>query len=177
MFRAKPLLWLPFGLLLGAFVVALAVEYGWLPGGIARDTGAFFVQMILPPPPLIVPFIGGFLAPRASWLVGLLVGVFYSFLLTVLWVAGATSTEGLTGAQLSESLLPLWVMSVLFATVSGGFAAWYRNFLRTSQERARANRLAREKEQAQKAKEQARKDREAQRAGATAGTTGGKATG
>ena len=41
--------------------------------------------------------------------------------------------------------------------------AWYRRFLRSSQERTRANRALREQEQARKAKEQARAAKEAAR--------------
>ncbi|CAN5497809.1 hypothetical protein BH24CHL9_BH24CHL9_10660 [soil metagenome] len=47
--------------------------------------------------------------------------------------------------------------------IAAGFASWYRTFLRSSQERARTNRAAREREQALKAKEQARADKAAVR--------------
>ena len=54
-------------------------------------------------------------------------------------------------------------VAILFGTLGAGFAAWYRNFLRQSQERARQNRMAREQQAKVKAKEDARKEREAQR--------------
>jgi hypothetical protein len=47
--------------------------------------------------------------------------------------------------------------------LAAGFAAWYKRFLRSSQERAKANRALREQEQARKAKEQARADKQAAR--------------
>jgi hypothetical protein len=54
-------------------------------------------------------------------------------------------------------------MAILVGVFAGGFAAWYRRFLRSSQERAKANRTIKEQEQARQAKEQARADKEAAR--------------
>lgn len=164
MFLAKPLLWLPFLLLLAAFGIVLAYTNDALPAGVVGDVAIFYVGMVLPPPPLVIFFIGGFLAPRGSWLVGLILGVFYSTLITILNVMAPGATEQVTpGAELAESLTATWFMSIAFGTLAGGFAAWYRNFLRSSQERARANRIAREREKAIQAKEQARKDKESAR--------------
>jgi hypothetical protein len=159
MFMAKPLLWLPFLLLLAAFGIVLAQINEALPPGMVGDVAVFYVQMVLPPPPLVIFFIGGFLAPRASWLVGLILGVFYASLLTILNALSPAATGEVTSAELTESLAPIWIMSLGFGALAGGFAAWYRNFLRSSQERARANRAAREREQAAKAKEEARQAR------------------
>jgi hypothetical protein len=170
MFLRKPLLWLPFALLLVAFAVVLAVYAKFLPTGVVGDVAVFYAGMVLPPPPLVIYFIGGFLAPRGSWLVGVILGIFYSVLITILSALAPGATEEVSpgsGALITESLVATWVMSIAFGGLAGGFAAWYRNFLRSSQERARANRLAREREQAQKAKEQARADRAAQRQAAT----------
>ena len=50
----------------------------------------------------------------------------------------------------------MWGIAILVGILAAGFAAWYRRFLRSSQERAKANRQSREQEQARKAKEQAR---------------------
>ena len=49
------------------------------------------------------------------------------------------------------------------ALIAAGFAAWYRAFLRQSQERAKANRIAREQQMRAKAKEQERVAKEEQR--------------
>lgn len=166
MFIAKPLLWVPFLLLLVAFFVVLAYANGALPTGVIGDTAIFYAQLTWPFPPLVMFFIGGFLAPRASWLVGSLVGVFYAILFTIVTVTypgtNAEVTPG-AGGGIEESLVIIWVMSIGFGALAAGFASWYRNFLRNSQERARANRMAREKEAALKAKEQAKADRAAQR--------------
>jgi hypothetical protein len=74
----------------------------------------------------------------------------------------STTGEGAPAvtAELALQTIGLGLMIGIFA---GGFAAWYRRFLRSSQERARVNRMQREQEQARKAKEQARADKEAAR--------------
>jgi hypothetical protein len=169
-------MWVPFVMLIASFVLALLIVEGALPAGTASDLGGLYVSMTLPPTSLFVFFIGGFLASRASYLVGAVLGVFDAVLITLLYVMApaVTSNEQLQGAGLTagqgtsavvtlDQLLPLWAIAVLVGILAAGFAAWYRGFLRGSQERARANRAAREREQATKAKEQARADRQAAR--------------
>ena len=165
----KPLVWLPFGLLLLAFLIELARQGGALPEGQAGDIAILYVQLTLPPTSLFVFFIGGFVADRASYLVGALLGVFDALLITILVLGDQTDFEGtgvteVTGEQSTiEALAPLWGIAILVGIFAAGFAAWYRRFLRSSQERARINRAAREKEQAQKAKDQAKADKQAAR--------------
>ena len=165
----KPLVWLPFGLLLAAFLIELARQGGALPEGQVGDIAVLYVQLTLPPTSLFVFFIGGFVADRASYLVGALLGVFDALLITILVLGDQTDFEGtgvteVTGNQSTlEALAPLWGIAILVGIFAAGFAAWYRRFLRSSQERARVNRAAREKEQAQKSKDQARADKQAAR--------------
>ncbi|MGD8683951.1 MAG: hypothetical protein PVG27_08380 [Chloroflexota bacterium] len=161
----KPLVWLPFGLLLLAFTLELMRQGGAIPEGQVGDILVLYIQLTLPPTSLFVFFIGGFVAPRASYMVGGLLGAFDALLITILVMrdqnalAGSGVTEVSSEAVSLGSLAPLWGMALLIGTFAGGFAAWYRRFLRSSQERAAANRAAREREQAEKAKEQARADR------------------
>ncbi len=165
----KPLVWLPFGLLLLAFGLELARQSGALPEGQVGDILVLYIQLTLPPTSLFVFFIGGFVAPRASYLVGAMLGVLDATLITILVVrdqaalAGSGVTE--VGAETAsiETLGPLWGMAIIVGVFAGGFAAWYRRFLRSSQERAAANRAAKEREQAEKAKAQARADKQAAR--------------
>ena len=161
----KPLVWLPFGLLLLAFGLELARQNGSLPEGQVQDIATLYIQLTLPPTSLFVFFIGGFVAPRGSYLVGALLGVFDALLITILVfmdqgaLEGAGITEvGSEEAQLAD-LVPLWGIAIMVGIFAAGFAAWYRRFLRSSQQRAAANRAQREREQAEKAKEQARADR------------------
>ncbi len=160
----KPLVWLPFGLLLLAFFLELARQGGALPEGQVSDIGGLYVQLTLPPTALFIFFIGGFLADRSSYLVGGILGVFDATLITILVVIGSESAlDGSGVTEAAESLLTLWGIAILVGVFAAGFAAWYKRFLRSSQERARANRAVKEKEQAEKAKEQARADKQAAR--------------
>ena len=63
----------------------------------------------------------------------------------------------------SSRWAPLWGIGLLVGVFAGGFAAWYRRFLRSSQERAAAQPRCQGTEQARKAKEQARADKQAAR--------------
>jgi hypothetical protein len=160
-------LWIPFALLIASFFLALALDRRFFPAGADQIVGTY-VALTLPPTALFVFFIGGFLAPRASYLVGAVLGLIDGILYAiVLLLAPPAATPPPAGTQQSVAtpldVLLVIAVAVVFGTLAAGFAAWYRNFLRQSQERARANRLAREQQAKIKAKEDARKEREAQR--------------
>ena len=172
----KPLVWAPFGMLLLAFVLALAIVSDGLPAGTVADLSGLYVSLTLPPTSLFVFFIGGFVADRASYLVGAILGLVDAVLITLLYImapAVATNQQlqqaGLVGPQAGGTapgiaeLAPLWGIAIFVGIFAAGFAAWYKRFLRSSQERARANRAQREQEQAERAKAQARADKQAAR--------------
>jgi hypothetical protein len=161
----KPLVWLPFGLLLLAFGLEVARQNDMLPEGQVGDIMTLYIQLTLPPTSLFVFFIGGFVAPRASYLVGGILGIFDALLITILV---AMDQSGLEGSGITEvgsgeaglsELAPLWGIAILVGVFAAGFAAWYRRFLRSSQQRAATNRANNEREQAQKAKDQARTEK------------------
>lgn len=81
-----------------------------------------------------------------------------------------TANAGADGfrANSASDVLAIIFIAVMIGTLAAGFAAWYRNFLRSSQERARANRAAREQQMRAKAKEDERKAKEEQRKAAIA---------
>lgn len=160
----KPLVWVPFGMLLVAFVLELARQGGAMPEGQVTDLGTLYVQLTLPPTSLFVFFIGGFVADRSSYLVGAILGAFDALLITLLVVIAPEANLESSGiSEVAEGLLPLWGIAIFVGTFAAGFAAWYKRFLRSSQERARANKAIREREQAEKAKERARADKQAAR--------------
>jgi len=159
----RPLVLVPFGMLIVAFVLELLRQAGTLPAGGIGEIALLYIQLTLPPTALFVFFIGGFLAPRASWLVGGLLGAFDALLITLLVVVSPQEQLEGSVSEVAQGLIPLWGIAIMVGVLAAAFAAWYRTFLRSSQERARANRMAREREQAERAKEQARKDREAAR--------------
>lgn len=178
-----PKVWIPFGVLLLSFAMAMllpvskTVSYG--PGMFTEVLGssifpsgmdkiaALFVQLTLPPTALFVFFIGGFLAPRASYLVGALLGLVDGILWSIYVFTTGGSQEGFKAGNVSDVVAIIGI-AVLIGTIAAGFAAWYRAFLRQSQERAKANRIAREQQMRAKAKEQERVAKEEQRQAAIA---------
>jgi hypothetical protein len=90
---------------------------------------AYFVQT----PAIGGVFLAGFLAPRASWLLGVIVGlvaaVCYTLLiLTVFGEATANAPEGIARDTITAAFTLSPVMGGLFAAA----AAWYRRFLQLS---------------------------------------------
>ncbi len=175
----KPLVWLPFGLLALTFVLSVALINGVfddLPELLGNGV-SLYISLTLHPTSLFIFFIGGFLAPRASYLVGGILGVLSATVWTaVMTIATETmraqyadtlltaNAEGEIAGLTTEAIVQTYGLGLVIGTLAGGFASWYRRFLKSSQQRAAANRAAREREQAEKAKEQARADREALRA-------------
>ena len=172
-FFSRKLVWLPFGLLALTFVLSVALINGALddlPDAV-NQVVSLYISLTLHPTSLFIFFIGGFLAPRGSYIVGGVLGVL-SALIYIAVVSLATdvaresaetlmsTTGGEVPAVSTDLIIQTLGMGLVIGIFAGGFAAWYRRFLRSSQERAAANRAAREREQALKAKEQARADRE-----------------
>lgn len=87
---------------------------------------AYFIQT----PAIGAVFIAGFLAPRASWLLGILVGLISAACYTAIGVSGMVSVpQGTDATQIvTASFLLSPIMGALFAAA----AAWYRRFLQLS---------------------------------------------
>jgi hypothetical protein len=152
LFRERRLLYVPFVLLLLAFVLGMALTQGAITDPQLTQIIATFVQFTLPPSSLLLFFLGGFIAPRSSYLIGLLLGILDGVLYELLLIStpgvrivaesnpADTSTIQLTATSIAVGI----VYAIIIGTVGAAFAAWYRNFLRSSQERARQSRLDRE---------------------------------
>lgn len=115
------------------FLISLALVFvGFVAWVIVPNTITFFLFQTLTLPPAMLPiFLVGFTAPRASYLLGLLVGlvdiVLYS--VYVVYIAAPASSEAIpVGDFLFSGLTVGLPASVLF---SAG-AAWYRRFLALS---------------------------------------------
>ena len=175
----KPLVWLPFGLLGLTFVLSVALINGVFDdmNEIISNVVSLYISLTLHPTSLFIFFIGGFVAPRASYIVGGILGVLSATVWTaVMTIATETAREQYAETLLtanaegeivglsSEAILQTYGLGLVIGILAGGFASWYRRFLRSSQQRAAANRAAKEREQAEKARDQARADREALRA-------------
>lgn len=115
------------------FLISLALVFaGFVAWILVPNTITFFLFQTLTLPPAMLPiFLVGFTAPRASYLLGLLVGlvdiVLYS--VYVVYIAAPASSEAVPVADFLFSGLTVGLpASVLF---SAG-AAWYRRFLALS---------------------------------------------
>jgi hypothetical protein len=152
LFRDKRLLYIPFALLLIAFLAGLALTQDVITDPQLTQVIATFVQFTLPPSSLLLFFLGGFIAPRSSYLIGLLLGIFDGVLYELLLIStpgvrivGEGTPVDTTVIQLTATSITVGIVyAIIIGTVGAAFAAWYRNFLRSSQDRARQSRLERD---------------------------------
>ena len=124
--RSKAL-WVPIVLVVGT-TVALAVTNG--ADVISQFMYAYFVQT----PAIGGVFLAGFLAPRASWLLGAIVGmvsgVCYAVLISVLPAFVAATSADPAAAQ--ETIVAALILSPVMGAFFAAAAAWYRRFLQLS---------------------------------------------
>lgn len=166
MLLTRKRLWIPFVMVIVAFIAGMFGNRNALPAALI-EPAAVYVQLVLPTQSLIAFFLAGFMAPRASYLVGLLLGLMTGPLYAIWYweafgaqLAADLATRG-TIITFEQFLAQTTLQGALFGTLAAGFASWYRGFLRSSQERGRQNRIAREQQALQKRKEA---EREARRA-------------
>ena len=111
-------------------VIAATVFVALLP---TSSLAGFAFQTFVLPPAIAPIFVAGFFAPRASYLIGLVVSLIdalaYAFLVIVIAPTIGTATPGPDVASLVGTALVVGPTSgVLFASA----AAWYRRFLALS---------------------------------------------
>ena len=120
-------IWLPVLLTIGA-TIATAVT-----GANDMVTGLLFTYFVVFPA-IGGVFIGGFLAPRASWLVGIVVGLVSAACYVALGVAGLLPPP--FGEQFTANATGASVSAFVYSPIMGAFfaaaAAWYRRFLALS---------------------------------------------
>jgi hypothetical protein len=154
--RGIPIMWLPFILIIVGFVLALLEPFQGLDAGIAGIL-AFYVQTFFIPTGLLTFLLAGFMAPRASYLVGFIVGVFNAVLLVIAFgVVLNSQIIAVAGDQASTAIFWMIGYALLIGPLAAAFAAWYRNFLNRMNTQSRDRRIAREVEAAKKRKEEAR---------------------
>ncbi len=127
-----PALWLPVLItILGSVVVAVV---GIGQSSIVGLLAAVVFQFFLFPPSLGGPFVAGFLAPRASWLLGAIVGLVSAVCYSVIILAFplAVTTKVPDAALTQSAVLSSFVLSPVVSAVFAAAAAWYRRFLRLS---------------------------------------------
>lgn len=158
MFASRRLLWVPLGLLLIGFVVNF-----WAGAftGDAAAIPALYVQFFFYPPALFTFFIAGYVAPRASYLVGLI----YGLIAAGLWIAailgpGMTTPDGaLPETEPGIVTVNMLMIGALYGTLAGAFAGWYRDFLKGMREKGAQRRAEREQQERIKRRQSRREAR------------------
>jgi hypothetical protein len=153
MFRSKPLLWAPILLMVVAFGVALLP----LPSDpTLRGLVQFVLSSFLVPTAILPMFLAGVIAPRASYLVGLLVGLLNGVLVIAMFTLNPTYRAAVPPSELPSAALWSILIAALYGLAIGAFASWYRDFLRRSGERRRTALEARAREKKREQKRVAR---------------------
>jgi hypothetical protein len=120
-------LWLPLLLTIGT---TIAFYFTQGTDVITKFLFAYFIQT----PAIGGVFIAGFLAPRAAWLLGAIVGfvsaICYSVLLFALF--SAVLSSGTTGTSAWDIASASLVLSPTIGALFAAAAAWYRRFLSLS---------------------------------------------
>ncbi len=90
-------------------------------------------QFILYPLPLLPPMTAGFLAPRSTWLAGLISALISTVTLIALVVATQFKIEGSTASITSSNVVSItfsWLSVALpFGALIGAASGWYKRFL------------------------------------------------
>jgi hypothetical protein len=128
-------LWVPVLITIGGTVaIAVSSVIGAQNAVVVAITGLLF-QYFIQPPAIGGVFIAGFLAPRASWLLGLVVGLVAAACYAILlfgFPAAIFGTTPVDGAKVRDLALSGFVLSPLFGALFASGAAWYRRFLQLS---------------------------------------------
>jgi hypothetical protein len=152
-------LWVPLAITLASTVAIIATD----GGDISLFLFAYFIQT----PAIGGVFLAGFLAPRASWLLGVIVGLFsagcYSVLVLFYPSTIYTALQP-TEAQAREVVISALILSPTIGGFFAAGAAWYRRFLRLSN--PNRGRRAQSQKQGQKAGDGRTRGSNSQKAGA-----------
>ncbi len=130
--RSKAL-WVPLVLVIGSTAVLAAT------GGkdiVSQFMFAYFIQT----PAIGGVFLAGFLAPRASWLLGVIIGLVSAICYGIIIAAFPSAVAAVTPsqAQVAEAFSAAVVLSPVMGAFFAAGAAWYRRFLQyTSPNRSR----------------------------------------
>jgi hypothetical protein len=126
-------LWIPILLTLGTAGVYAAVRPESRPGELVSTLTLFAKEYFLVPPAIGGAFITGFMAPRASWLLGLIVGLVAATTYSILVLNGLVVFPPTNPPTLPPRPEDVAIAAFAISPVIGAFfastAAWYRRFL------------------------------------------------
>ena len=120
-------IWLPVLITIAATIATAAT------GAADMVTGLLFTYFVVFPA-IGGVFIGGFLAPRASWLVGVVIGLVSAVCYVALGITGRLPSQ--FAEQFTANAAGAAVSAFIYSPIMGAFfaagAAWYRRFLALS---------------------------------------------
>jgi hypothetical protein len=126
-------LWIPILLTLGTAALYAAVRPESRPGELVSTLTLFAKEYFLVPPAIGGAFITGFMAPRASWLLGLIVGLVAATIYSILVLNGLVvfpPTNPPTPPPRPEDVaIAAFAISPVIGAFFASTAAWYRRFL------------------------------------------------
>jgi hypothetical protein len=126
--RSKAL-WIPI-LLTAVSAVAFVIVRPQDRTDIGAIVAVFMFQYFLQTPAIGGVFIAGFLAPRASWLLGVIVGLVSAAFYSYLGIAGYIGVASTVRVQ--DVIIAAFIMSPIMGALFASAAAWYRRFLQLS---------------------------------------------
>jgi hypothetical protein len=88
---------------------------------------SMLVSLFVGPPPFGAALLVGFMLPRATYLVGFVLGILASLCFTVIILAQPAETTA--GVSISSILLQVWVLGPVGTMFFAAAIAWYRRFL------------------------------------------------
>ncbi len=161
LFRSRWLLWVPLALFLVGLGMALVIAA--LPAEVAGIVD-LYLQFFFMPPALFTFFIAGFVAPRASYLVGFVYGITAGIVWSVAILANglAATPDQTVPATTTDPImvtLNMLAIGVIYGTLAAAFAAWYRDFLRGMQDRSRQKKIEQEAKERAKRREERQEGR------------------
>jgi hypothetical protein len=123
-------LWIPILLTLGTAALYATVRPESRPGELISTLTLFAKEYFLVPPAIGGAFITGFMAPRASWLLGIMVGLVAAATYSVLVLNGLVVFPTTTAPPRPEDVaFAAFAISPVIGAFFASTAAWYRRFL------------------------------------------------
>ncbi len=117
-----------------ALYVPVAITVGStalvLVAGASNFVAALLYTYFIQSPAIGGVFLAGFLAPRASWLLGVIVGLLSAICYTVVILSGVLGTP--SQAAMQDVIVAAFVLSPVLGGLFAAGAAWYRRFLQLS---------------------------------------------
>ncbi len=116
-------LYIPVAITVGSTVLVLAT-------GASNFASALLYTYFIQSPAIGGVFLAGFLAPRASWLLGVIIGLLSALCYTVVIASGVLGAP--SDAAVRDVVIAAFVLSPVLGGLFAAGAAWYRRFLQLS---------------------------------------------